>query len=107
MALTKKSSNNFQEIATELKKDIITSVGSMFEELKGEVQTIKGKLGSMATKESLSALAEKVATKEDLSLLDERLTWQITELRKEVRSDLSLKGMVENHEERLKKLERI
>ncbi len=101
MTLKKKSSNNFQLIATELKKDIITSIGSMFEELKGDNRAIKGEVQSI--KDKLNSMA----TKEDLSLLDERLTWQITELRKEVGFDLGLKGMVENHEERLRKLEEI
>lgn len=101
MALKKRFSNSFQVIATELKKDIITSVGSMFEELKGKMGSMESKIGSIEGK------IGSMATKEDLSLLDERLTWQITELRKEVRSDIGLKGMVENHEERLRKLENI
>src|ERR1700733_2386830 len=104
MEQKKKNSDRFQVIATELKKDIITSVGSMFVEIKGDMRAMEFRLDGKINK-----LDEKVDN------LNEKVTWHgsvIDEIKKDVKSTLEAQGkilahetVVKNHEKRLTRLE--
>ena len=115
MALKNKSQHSFQVIADKLKKDIITSVGSMFVEIKEDTQSIKENMRSMESRldGKINHLGEKFdKLEEKVSHLDEKVTWQVSELRKDIKTTmeaqtkiLAHERVVKNHEGRLKLLE--
>jgi hypothetical protein len=84
---SKREPKDFQIIAAELKKDIITSVASMFVELKGDMKSMEARLGGKIDK-----LGNKV----------NNLRGKIGNAQTKI---LAHEGVVKNHEDRINYLE--
>lgn len=99
--------NHLQIFGTQLKTDIVNSVGSMFVDLKGDIRKLDGRAGRLETK--VDKIEDRLDHMDD-ELIDIRKTM------KDMRGDVNValesqnkilahEAIVKNHEKRITKLE--